>query len=81
MGLRLQKNLIKVIGVECVVHFADLSMFDDKGRNYYRHIHDNDDWMTKQDLQAYMKMVDISDEIKMSHETILRRLYYQKYKC
>lgn len=70
-------NLIKRIGVVCVVHYANLSMFDDKERNYYDHIHDNDDWMTKQDLQTFMKMVDISDEIKMSHETILRRLYYQ----
>lgn len=74
-------NLIKRIGVVCVVLFANLSMFDDKGRNYYHHIHDNDVWMTKQELQAYMKMVDLSDEIQMSHETILQRLYYQKYGC
>lgn len=74
-------NLIRAIGVRCVVHYANLSMFDDKERSYYHHLHDNDVWMTKQELQAYMKMVDLSDEIQISHETILQRLYYQKYGC
>lgn len=72
-------NLLKAIGVKCIAHFANLSMFNDKERNYYHHIHDNDIWMSRQELQEYMKEVDISDDVKMSHKTILQRLFNQKF--
>lgn len=74
-------HLIKAIGVKCIVHFADLSMFDDNGRKYYHHIHDDETWMSRQELQEYLKEVDISNEIKMSHETILQHLCNQTHGC
>lgn len=68
--------LMKVIGVRIVAYFVDISMFDKEKREYYRHLHDRDVWMDKEELLDYMKKLDITCEVNRSEFDILQSLYY-----
>lgn len=68
--------LMKVIGVRIVAYFVDVSMFDNKKREYYRHLHDKDVWMGREELLDYVEKLGIACEVNKSERTILQNLYY-----
>ena len=53
-------------------------MFDDAGRDYYRHLYDNEAWMNKSDLFDYVHKTDASEKINNSIRSILRDIYYSQ---
>lgn len=70
--------IIKMLNGEILTHFANLSMFDDAGRDYYRHLYDNEAWMNKSDLFDYVHKTDASEKINNSIRSILRDIYYSQ---
>ena len=70
--------IIKMLNGEILTHFANLSMFDDEGRDYYRHLYDNEAWMNKSDLFDYVHKSDASEKINNSIRSILRDMYYSQ---
>lgn len=70
--------IIKILKGEILTHFANLSMFDDEGREYYRHLYDNEAWMNKSDLFDYVHKSDASAKINDSIRCILRNIYYSQ---
>lgn len=71
--------IIKILKGEILTHFANLSMFDDEGREYYRHLYDNEAWMNKSDLFDYVHKSAASAKINDSIRCILRNIYYSQY--
>lgn len=71
-------HLMKVLGATIVVHFENLSMFDDQSREHYRHLYDDEIWMSKQDLFDYVHQLDIAKEVGKHACGILRELYFRK---
>ena len=53
--------IIKILKGEILTHFANLSMFADKEREYYQHLYDNELWMNKSDLFDYVHKLGSSD--------------------
>lgn len=70
--------IIKILKGEILTHFANLSMFDDEGREYYRHLYDNEAWMNKSDLFNYVHKSDAFAKINDSIRSILRNIYYSQ---
>lgn len=70
--------IIKILKGEILTHFANLSMFDDEGREYYQHLYDNEAWMNKGDLFDYVYESDVSAKINDSIRSILRNIYYSQ---
>lgn len=70
--------IIKMLNGEILTHFANLSMVDDAGRDYYRHLYDNEAWMNKSDLFDYVHKTDASEKINNSIRSILRDIYYSQ---
>lgn len=68
--------LMKVIGITIVAYYADLSMFADKEREYYRHLHNRDVWMEREELLNYMQGLDMTRDVEKSERVILQNLYY-----
>lgn len=68
--------IIKILKGEILTHFANLSIFADKEREYYRHLYDNELWMNKSDLFDYVHKLDASAKINDSIRSILRNIYY-----
>ena len=70
--------IIKILKGEILTHFANLSIFADKEREYYRHLYDNEVWMNKSDLFDYVHKLDASAKINDSIRSILRNIYYSQ---
>ena len=70
--------IIKILKGEILTHFANLSIFADKEREYYRHLYDNEVWMNKSDLFDYVHKLDASAKINDSIRSILRKIYYSQ---
>ena len=68
--------IIKILKGEILTHFANLSIFADKEREYYQHLYDNELWMNKSDLFDYVHKLDASAKINDSIRSILRNIYY-----
>ena len=68
--------LLKVIGVRIVVYFVNVSMFDNRKREYYKHLYDRDVWMDREELLDYVGKLDIKREVDKPERDILQSLYY-----
>lgn len=69
---------VHILKIRINAHYANLSMFDDESRKYYRSLYDEKEWFSKTQLLEYVKSIwkpSISEKSVKSivNETYIRR--------
>lgn len=69
---------VHILGIKINARYADLSMFDDESRKYYRSLYDKEEWFSKEELLEYvMSRWDESVTEKTSRE-IINEMYLKR---
>lgn len=71
---------IHVLNIKINAHYANLSMFDEKGREYYRNLYDKEEWLSKKQLLDYVMSLWNPSVTDKTTEQIVNEIYIERKK-
>lgn len=71
---------LRVLGIKINARYADLSMFDDESRKYYRGLYDKEEWFSKDELFEYVTSRWDESVTEKTSRGIINEMYYRRKK-